>query len=252
MNLTPVRLILLAGLLALAAGAQAQTPQAPATAPDRPADERPAITVDREAGTIDLAATMVALEPQWLELIATTQGGREHEAIVTVAAKPSHIHLALVTLGLEPGHPIRNRREGDQIVSDPPTGPELELFFVYDKDGQTHETPAHQWVLDEQTGEPLPACTWLFAGSVFRQWQGREYYMADEAGSVASLVNFGDDLVVRQTETTQDSDFQQLQINEAEALPYGSQLTLRIRVSKPGETPADPDGPSDKPSPDEP
>ena len=147
---------------------------------------------------------------------------------------------------------MRNRQEGDRIVSDPPTGPKLELFFVYDTNGQTHETPAHRWVLDERTGDPLPACTWLFTGSVFRQWQDREYYMADEAGSVASLVNFGDDLIVRQTDTTQDSDFQQIQINEAEALPYGSPLTLRIRVSKPGDARDDPDGPSDKPNPDEP
>lgn len=193
------------------------------------------ITLDREAGLIDLAAKMVPAEPQWLELIATTPGpkGREHEAIVTIDAKPSHIHLALVTLGLEPGHPQKNIREGEQIISQPPAGPNVELFFVYEKDGQTLEVPAHEWVVDAETGEAIPASRWLFTGSVFRQWQDREYYMADEAGTIASLVNFGDDLIVRQTETTKDSDFQQLQINKEAIPPYGSELILRIRIPKP-------------------
>ena len=232
----------------------AQPPDDDATTPDKPDDPRPAITTDREAKTIDLAATMVPAEPQWLELIATSPGptGRQHEAIVTVTAKPSHIHLALVTLGLTPGHPLINKRQDDQIVTDPPTGPALELFFVYEKDGKTHETPVHEWVLDAQTGEPLPPARWLFTGSVFRQWQDREYYMADEAGNVASLVNFGDDLIVRQTDTTQDTDFQQLQINKAEVLPYGTELILRIRVARPADGDENPAEPSDKPTADGP
>lgn len=211
-------------------------PQAPTDTGSKAIDEaRKVITVDRDAGVIDLAAKMVPAEPEWLELIATVPGGkgREHEAIVTVDAKPSHIHLALVTLGLEPGHPLKNKREGDVIVSEPPAGPELELFFVYEKDGQTHEDPAHTWVLDQATGQPLPPCHWLFTGSVFREWQGKSYYMADEAGNIASLVNFGDDMIVRQTDTTQDSDFQQIQLNKDRALPYGSELTLRIRLIRP-------------------
>lgn len=235
----------------------AQPPaQPPAETAHAAAEEAPkVITVDREKGVIDLAAKMVPAEPQWLELIATVPGGkgREHEAIVTVDAKPSHIHLALVTLGLEPGQPRKNRREGDLIVSEPPAGPPLELFFVYEKDGQTHEDPAHEWVLDEATGEPLPPCRWLFTGSVFREWEGKAYYMADEAGNIASLVNFGDDMIVRRTEMAQDTDFQQLQINKEKALPYGSELVLRIRLVRPGDDPAaagtDTPEMSDKPTP---
>jgi hypothetical protein len=200
------------------------------------AEEGPkVITVDREAKVIDLAAKMVPAEPQWLELVATVPGGkgREHEAIVTIDIMPKQLHLALLTLDLMPGHPQINRREGEAIVTDPATGPPLELFFVYEKDGQMIETPVHEWVLDAATGEPLPPCRWMFTGSVFRQWQGNSYYMADEAGNIASLVNFGDDLIVRRTGTTQDTDFQQLQINKEKIPPYGTDLILRIRVPEP-------------------
>lgn len=250
--------LIIAACLTAASPAHAQAPARPVAEAGSKAEAEAAkvITVDRERGVIDLAAKMVPAEPQWLELVATVPGGkgREHEAIVTVDAKPSHIHLALVTLGLEPGHPLKNRREGDAIVSDPPAGPELELYFVYEKDGLTHEDPAHEWVLDEATGKPLTAGKWLFAGSVFREWEGKAYYMADEAGNIASLVNFGDDMIVRQTDMAQDTDFQQLQINKDKALPYGSDLVLRIRVVRPAPQPAGADAQapakSDKPTPD--
>ena len=200
----------------------AQTPPAP-------------LTIDREAGTIDLAARMVHTRPEWLELIATTQGpnSRDHEAIVTITAKPSEIHLALLTLGLKPGHPMVNKHVDGEFRPDPPTGPQVQVFFVYERDGQTLQTPVHQWVTDQATGQPLPETPWLFAGSQFRQWQGKEYYMADENGNAVSLVNFGDDLIVRQTDTTQNNDGQELQLSEDKALPYNSPLTLRIKITPP-------------------
>jgi hypothetical protein len=227
-------------------------PPGAATAPQAAQDDRPAITLDLEAGTIDLAATMVGMKPEWLELIATTEGGREHEAIVTLAVKPSRLHLALVTLGLEPGHPLRRRQVDGQTVIEPAAGPALRLSFIYEANGQRHETPVEAWVIDKTTGEPLATGRWLFAGSEFKAWKGREYYMADEAGSAVSLVNFGDDLIVYQTEKTQDTDFQELQINPDTPLPYGAPLTLRI-YTKPLEPAAEvPAEPSDKPAPDRP
>lgn len=256
MKKTLLALALFAAACPLGLSAGPGDPSDPsATAPQEAQDDRPPITVDPEAGTLDLAATMVDAEPEWLELIATTQGGREHEAIVTVAVTPSHIHLALVTLGLEPGHPMRRRQVDGQTVTEHPTGPDLQLSFIYETQGQTHETPVESWVIDRATGKPLPTGRWLFTGSTFKQWQGREYYMADEAGNIASLVNFGDDLIVYQTDKTQDTDFQELQINPDIPLPYGSRLTLRVHVKPPQTTPdapALPGEPSDKPAPDEP
>jgi len=231
------------GWLGVAALGYAQPGDAAPT-DDTDAAQTSAITINREAGTIDLNAKMVDQAPQWLELIATTPdpGGRSHEALVTIDAKPSRIHLALVTLGLEPGHPLRTRRDGEHLLTEPAAGPELQISFLYQVDGETREAPAHTWVLNEATGEPIPPCRWVFAGSTFKQWQGREYYMADENGTIISLVNFGDDLVVRQTDTTQDTDFQQLKINAQAIPPYGSDLILRIRVIPPGPEPADEPG----------
>lgn len=194
--------------------------------------QTPYLSIDREAGTIDLAARMVNTKPDWLELIATTEGpnSRDHEAIVSITAKPSEIHLALLMLGVRPGHPQINKHIEGRFVPDPATGPEIRVFFVYQTDGETVQTPAHEWVVHGPTGEPLGEAPWLFTGSRFRQWQGKEYYMADENGNAVSLVNFGDDLIVRQTDTTQDTDGQELQLNDSKTLPYGASLILRIQV----------------------
>ncbi len=209
------------------------------------------ITVDREAGVIDIKAKLVTTQPQWLELVATTAGpkGRAHEAIVTIDTKPSRIHLALVTLGLKPGKPLTNTLKGEEVHTEPAKGPAVELFFVYEKDEQTHEVPVHTWVADAKTDKPIAACKWLFTGSVFRQWEDREYYMADEAGTIVSLVHFGDDLIARQTDTTKDTDFQQLKLIEEVPLELGDELVLRIKVpkTKPDQGQPGPDEPESDP-----
>ncbi len=216
------------------------TPSEPPT--PKPQAQASYLTLNLEAGTIDLAARMVHAKPDWLELIATTEGpnSRDHEAIVSITAKPSEVHLALLTLGLMPGHPQVNKHMDGRFVPDPAIGPELRVYFVYEINGQTVQTPVHQWVTDQATGQPLPETRWLFTGSQFRQWQGKEYYMADENGNAVSLVNFGDDLIVRQTDTTQNNDEQQLQLNPNVILPYGTPLILRIRVTSPAPAEAVP------------
>lgn len=269
-------LLALALLLTTAALAQAQdapkpepptkpdpTPAATAPSPDQAATDSPEaedtkpkiITVDRDAGLIDIKAKLVTCKPEWLELVATTDGpsGRSHESIVTVDTKPSLIHVALLSLGLEPGHPQKNTLVDDEVKTDPAQGPELELSFIYQKDGQTHEVPVHEWVVDAKTEKPIKPCKWMFTGSGFRTWQGKEYYMADQAGTIVSLVQFGDDLIARQTDTTNSNDGQQLQLRPDLPLALGDELVLRIKLPKPPPPEADtpqeaaPDTPADPP-----
>lgn len=191
----------------------------------------PGLTVHREAGYIDLDATVVGRGTEWLELIACSPKSREHESIVTVTAKPSHIHLALLTLGLEPGAPLSWEGKGEDVVVHPPHGPVVEVFFVVpgEAEGPAVEVPANRWVLNRETGEPLGANRWLFAGSVFRSYEGRQIYMADLNGTVVSLVSFGDDLLVRPTTMTNQTDQQVWQANAELIPPEGTRLTLRLR-----------------------
>ena len=48
----------------------------------------------------------IRLELGWLEQVACAPATREHESLVVVNAKPSHIHAALLMAGFEPGTPL--------------------------------------------------------------------------------------------------------------------------------------------------
>ena len=42
-----------------------------------------------------------------LEFFAVINGTSEHESVLRSPAKPSHVHLGLVMIGLEPGSPVK-------------------------------------------------------------------------------------------------------------------------------------------------
>ncbi len=251
---TPIRtcswicvLIGLSGLVVTPASGQQDAAQ-----PDQeqdaagPAEAWPGIRLDREAGIIDLEATVVNREVEWLELLVCSPRTREHEAILTAEALPSHIHLALLTMGLEPGEPLSwERGEDGQGVIHPPTGPAVELLILLEPSPDNPDgrrvVPANEWVLDRATGEPLEDNVWLFAGSRFVEHEGREYFLADQSGTIASIVNFGDDLLTRATTTTNQNDEQAWGAVTEAIPPVGTRVILRLRpVSGSGDSPETP------------
>ena len=220
--------------LGLLAGAHGQEPvNEPAKAPGG----WPHIHVDREAGEIDLDAKVVLREGEWIELIACSPNTREHEALVVVPARPSHIHLALLTLGLEPGEPLKVTQTDDGFDVTPPHGPAIEVFFVFEQDGQSRQIPANQWVINQQTDEVMADNRFLFTGSEIVNHEGRDLYMADLNGSIVSLVNFGDDLLARDTTATNKSDNQAWNANTMQIPPLGTDVILRLRPMQPQAEP---------------
>lgn len=200
----------------------------------------PFVRINREKHWIDFDAKVVLREGQWVELLVCTPGTREYESILSTEARPSHLHLALLILNQAPGQPLGWKREGGQVVSIPPSGPTVEVFIRYLQNGQTVEVPAGQWVMDQKANRTLEGATWLFAGSKFMAVEGRPVYLADVNGSCISLVNFGDDLLTRPTETTHHNDNAQFAANTAVIPQVGTAVVVRLKV-KPkaaGDAPA--------------
>ena len=213
----------------LAAGAVSGQATQPSTQPTvGHGPQWPGVRLDLAAGHVEIEAEVVHQEAKWLELLVCSPGSREHETILTSPAKPSHIHLALLALGLEPGSPIDSRRTAEGLAVVPPTGPKVELFCLWEIDGEPHRAPANTWVRHQETGEPLAGNAWLFAGSEFHQHEGRRLYMADLNGTIVSLVNFGDDLLTRPTTTTNRTDEQAWGTNAEAIPPVGTAVTLRL------------------------
>ncbi len=190
------------------------------------------MTIDREAGTLTLDAEVVLTEG-WLECLACVPGSKEHESIITIATPPSVVHLGLLTLGAVPGEPLKVILESnDEYRFIPPSGQQVTIEFLYEKDGQLVVEPANRWIRLEGTDDVLEGNTWVFAGSKMRAFEDEAVYMADLEGVTISLVSFGSDLLAHDNTLTDQNDVHNMAFvaNTAVIPPVGTQIRVRLTV----------------------
>jgi|GEM_PF-1733320 len=193
------------------------------------------LTIDPEGRKIDIKATVVMRNGEFLEMFACTTDTREHESILVVDAMPSTIHLGLLLLGQEPGKPLAYDMKFDPPKLVPATGPEVGVFIVYKVADQEREVPANRWVQDNKTKEMMQGNAWLFAGSQFAEYEGKQIYHADLNGSAISLVNFGDDLLTLPNKLTDQNDsHDKVWAPRTKAIPkVGTKVVIRLKVKDP-------------------
>jgi len=230
-------LTLLAGLAGPTQAAETPAAIPPATQPaEAAAKGLPHITIDRQAGTIDIEATVAVRNVEWLELLLCSTNTREYESLLVTKAKPSHVHLALLLLGQQPGSPMLWLYEGEKLKVVPARGPKVRVTLRYEKEGKTVEIPAHQWLIDQKTKKPPDESPWIFAGSRFDKKEDREIFQADVFGSLISLVNFGDDVLVLRSQLKNYSGEFPWAPNNAEIPPAGTKVTVRLQPLDPPST----------------
>ena len=152
---------------------------APAT---RPAGRLPHIQVDVKARAVRVDCEAVTADYP-LEFLAVVTGTNEYEAVVRSEVKPSDLHLALLMVGLKPGEPVRYSEATKAWL--PPTGPPVDVWFEYEKDGKPERVPAYRWMRDVHTKAAAQPLTWVFTGS--RTVDG--VYTADQTGSLVGVIN---------------------------------------------------------------
>jgi hypothetical protein len=241
---------------------EANPSPAPAESTDAPSDELkyalerlklPGVKINPEERCVDVAST-VCLREGLLELIACTKDTKEHEAIVVVEAKPSHIHTALLLLGARPGNPAMRRaidEEGTRFVDLPPRGAPVDVFLVItDPGGKERERPISDFIApSEQFSEPggggegaadkFPTHTFLFAGSFLHgQGEGPRTYLCDQSGNVISISTFGDELLCLAGVHGHDNGMLNWQVDGEKLPEVGAKVTLRLRPQ--AEVRADP------------
>jgi hypothetical protein len=205
------------------------------------------LRVDRAAGYVELDALVVLRDAPWLELLACTPGSREHESILTVAAKPSEIHLALLILGLEPGSPMgRVTRPAtatgpatETVI--PPHGALVRVSLVYESNGKSVEVPPSAWVRDRRKNAQPIDDVWVFAGSSMAALDdGTSVYRADHNGNVLTLVSFGDEVLARPGTVTNQNDEEAFGCVPDAIPPVGSSVKIRLRPlqNRPATRPA--------------
>jgi len=171
----------------------------------------PHITVDARNKQVRVDCFAVKADYP-LEFLAVVSNTNEYEAIVRSDAKPSDLHLALLMIGLKPGHPASYDKEHDKW--DPPTGPLVRISFEYQKEGKAVRVPASQWMVDVDTGKPPEDLVWCFTGSRF---VGQGEYGANETGQLISVVN--NDLSVLDVPVLKSRSIESRQWKRSEAMP---------------------------------
>ncbi len=251
------------------APAAAPSPSAPAASPASPSQAPPppglvtifpSVRVDRAAGVVEFDAT-VPIDPRdpntptiFLEVIACPRDTKEHETLLVTSAKPSHIHAALLLIGLEPGAPGRVEWKDKAPVRIPPRGPEVDITFRYrDQNGASHEARPADWIKDGQTDRPMPGRTgestaaprWVFAGSLMRNAMTESgvrmpRYEADADGTLIGFATFGSELLAYAEVISHESSVDApVWIADAKTIPQvGTSVVVVLRARGAGVSPA--------------
>lgn len=223
---------LICGLVFGVGGAPPQ--EAPATAPRGFRH----IQVDARKKQVRVECQALGVEAP-LEFFCVVTGTSEHESVLRTAARPSQIHAALLMLGLEPGKPVHFSEAANKWF--PPHGPPLNIHVEWERDGQTVSVPAYRLMRNVKTKKPMPALTWIFAGSRVME---DGVYAADVTGYVVSIVNFDLTLIDIPELASNANETLEWEVNP-EAMPAaGTAVTMVIeptgKVARPQEPPGAP------------
>lgn len=207
----------------------------------------PGLAINLDECCVDIAST-ICLDKGMLELVACTKGTKEHESIVAIEARPTHIHTALLLLGARAGNPaiLQPPKGEDQGWTDiPPRGDAVDVLLVFpDMTGRPVAHPISKFITRaaSETEPPgnavegqkpagrFPTHTFLFAGSrLIGGGPEPRKYLSDESGNVISVVTFGDELLCLPGVHSDQKASLQWQVNAADLPPVGTKVTLRLR-----------------------
>ncbi len=226
-------------------------PEKSAAKPSRKNFKLPGLVVDFQKRCVDIEAT-ICLDEGMLELIACTKETKEHESIVTITARPMHVHTALLLLGANNGNPAMRRSVGEggtRWVDIPPRGDPVDVYLVFrNNEGKVVEHPISDFVTrceehpdvlvgaeegNAQQGDKKFPNTFLFVGSLLHgDGPGPRQYLADRSGNVISIVTFGDELLCLPDVYGHTNDSLMWQIDAAKLPKVGSKVALRLRPRK--------------------
>lgn len=171
------------------------------------------------------------LNPQMpIEFFCVLNGTSEHESVLRTAARPMHIHTALLMLGLRAGQCAQYSNADKKWH--PPTGAPLEFFVETTRDGQPVREPAYTWFRDVKTHQPPKSFAWVFCGSKVMP-DGN--YAADTTGYVATVVNFDLSLIDVPQIASSANETLEWEYNPEKVPPKGTKVTMVIRPAKQGD-----------------
>src|SRR5262249_13632136 len=115
--------------------------------------EKRTVTIDAKVAPRKLADEKFQGKVYPVEVIACwpyPKGQKAHETVVTIDVKPSAVHQALESLGINPGKPVRGES------TSPPQGPEVNVYLEVPDAGGARRVPIERTLIDPKSGKPMP------------------------------------------------------------------------------------------------
>ncbi len=198
------------------------------------------VSVDREKRTLTIDAKVAPRklphlkEVYPIEVIACwphPKGKKAHETVVTIEAKPSAVHKALMDLGLKPGQPVMGESK------QPPQGPEVKIYLeVAGPDGIAKRVPIDRTLIDMRNRKPFPKTVrWRFTGSVLSQpdpEKNAKVYGADLTGTLIAIFPVTNQTVFQTNLTMEFEKFLKLETNTKVLPKEGTPVKLVIELPR--------------------
>jgi hypothetical protein len=189
----------------------------------------PGVRIQWSELTVEVGAEVVMRQGP-LELLACSPNTKEHESILRVVARPTHIYQAMGLVGLTPGRPVRYDEKKSRW--EPATGEGLDLRVRYlDEKGAVVVVRPEEWLAvagGSETRSPAEL-SWTFAGS-YTVPDGR--FAADLEGTVVCLVDFEAALIAIPALHSADNEQLWLVAKTDAIPPKGTKCTLLIRAAR--------------------
>ena len=212
--------------------------------------ELPGVTINAKERYVDVV-TEVCLDGGALDLVVCTKDSKEHESILSIDAKPVHVHMALLLIGAQAGQPAHQKPigEGDdkRWMFIPARGHKVDISLVIkDEEGNPMERPIAEFIrhigeeaafVEELTTgkkpeeKKFPTSTFLFVGSHLID-AGKDKprrYIAAESGNVVSISTFGDEMLGLSEMFGHVNGDLVWEINDQLLPKKGTKVTMRLR-----------------------
>ena len=165
---------------------------------------------------------LVNMNKGLVEYLAVAPGGKTHESVLLLDAKPLHVQTALLLLGLDYGNNLAF--QGDTTA---PAGDSVSVDVRWvSATGDTVTMPATALLTNLHDSTDIPATPWVFTGSDI--WNGK--LLADVEGSIAAT--YSDPAAILNTPMTGRADDTMYGANEAVVPERGQHVWLIITALK--------------------
>jgi len=162
-----------------------------------------------------------------LEFLVCSSGTKEYESVLRSRARPSHLHFALLMLGLEPGQPVKYNQAENKWTA--PRGPALKLSCEFVRDGKTVTVPVSRLMRSVKDKTAMPDVQWVFVGAPTLD-DGE--YSADVTGYLITVVNFEHTVIDIPQLRSNKNELLEWEINPEVAPRRNTKVTLIIEPAE--------------------